>query len=61
MTMPAPKMVGLFGLPTEEGMKKKMASAADDLKAHVTSELRVPKLLVSVAAVAFILWLWERR
>jgi hypothetical protein len=54
-------MVGLFGLPTEEGMKKKMASAADDLKAHVSRELAVPKILVSVTCVALILWLWERR
>lgn len=60
-----PEVVGLFGLPTQKGMEevmvKKMDGSVDTLKEHVTKQLRVPMLLVSVASLGVILYLVTRR
>lgn len=55
------QMVGLFGLPTEAGMSKKLESAADKLERQIKRELAVPKIMITVAAGALILWLWSKR
>jgi hypothetical protein len=56
-----PQMVGLFGLPTQKDMEKvmvtKVTTATDDLKTHITKELKTPMLLVSVASLAIIFYL----
>lgn len=60
--MPQPReIVGLFGLPTQKGMedvmKKRMSGATDDLKDHITKQLKTPLILVSVASVVLIAYL----